>query len=99
MANFFKYAVDELHALPKIKKNFEDVSAKLISYEAKMSEVMAKVKMMIEERYKLNADNILVQQQLVAEKAEKFKETADARKVATYLELEKSDRLVKESDL
>ncbi|KAJ1392651.1 putative filamin A-interacting protein 1-like [Sesbania bispinosa] len=92
MGNFFKYVVDELHALPQIKK-IEDVSAKLISDEAKMAEALAKVKTITKERDKLFADNVLLQQQLATKTTEKLKATADTRKAASDLELEQADRL------
>ncbi|KAJ1401484.1 nesprin-1-like [Sesbania bispinosa] len=106
MATFFKYVMDELHVLHDIKKNFEDVSAKLLSDEAKMKEALSKVQLMTEERDQLSAENVLLQQKLATEKDEKLKAeseitkaTKTARKALEDLEAEKLNWKSKEIEL
>ncbi|KAJ1430772.1 hypothetical protein SESBI_07602 [Sesbania bispinosa] len=106
MATFFKYVVDELHVLLDIKKNFEDVSTKLLSDKAKISDALNKVKLMTKECDQLSAENILLQQKLATEKAERINAEAEATKAAETakkalddLKLERLDRQVKEPEL
>ncbi|KAJ1404875.1 hypothetical protein SESBI_26277 [Sesbania bispinosa] len=61
-----------------------------------MTEALAKVQNLIEERDKLVADIVTLQKQLVAETTEKLKYTAKAQKVVCDLKAEVNDRKVKE---
>ncbi|KAJ1404842.1 hypothetical protein SESBI_26244, partial [Sesbania bispinosa] len=96
MAQYFTYIFDELAVLPYIKKDFQVVSAKLKSDEVKMTEAIAKVKTLTDDRDKLEAGMIVLQQKLASETAEKIKVFAEAKKEASTLELEKEDRDIKE---
>ncbi|KAJ1382056.1 trafficking kinesin-binding protein 1-like isoform X4 [Sesbania bispinosa] len=57
MAEFFHSAIDEVAALPQIKKDFETVSKKLKDDEVNMQDALRKVKGLSDENVKLTDKN------------------------------------------
>ncbi|KAJ1390999.1 putative coiled-coil domain-containing protein [Sesbania bispinosa] len=78
MARCFEYVVDELDALPEMKKKFESVLAVLVDDKQKMSKAIETIKLLIEERDKLVGEITPFKKDLAEEKVEKLKTVADA---------------------
>ncbi|KAJ1393836.1 hypothetical protein SESBI_34656, partial [Sesbania bispinosa] len=97
-AEFFLALLPTSSCSLRLKNNFHEVATKLQNDEVKMNEAIAQVTALTEERDKLNASNILQQQQLVTEKAENLQVVAEIKRVSEDLvaEIERHKQREKE---
>ncbi|KAJ1382846.1 hypothetical protein SESBI_43899 [Sesbania bispinosa] len=98
MAEFFHNTIDEVAALPNIKKDFESVTEKLNADEVKMTEALGKVKNLTDENLRLEENNTKLAEEitklkaaLAAKKAEAIQVVLEKQKVVEDAETEKEN--------
>ncbi|KAJ1387229.1 hypothetical protein SESBI_40142 [Sesbania bispinosa] len=96
MAEFFHSTIDEVAALPRIKKDFEAVSKKLKDDEVKMQDALGKVKGLSDDNIKLTEKNKGMVEEieklkldLAAKKSEAIQAVLEKQKAAEDLEAAK----------
>ncbi|KAJ1397219.1 hypothetical protein SESBI_31953 [Sesbania bispinosa] len=96
IAKFFHNTIDEVAALPQIKKDFEVVSKKLKDDEVKMQDALGKVKRLSDDNIKLTEknkglvkENEKLKLDLAAKKSEAIQAVLEKQKVAEDLEAAK----------
>ncbi|KAJ1384607.1 hypothetical protein SESBI_42379 [Sesbania bispinosa] len=81
MAEFFHNTIDEVVALPKIKKDLEAVTEKLKADEVKMTEALGKVKNLTDENLRLEDNNTKLTEEITNLKAALAAKKAEAIQV------------------
>ncbi|KAJ1383975.1 NTP pyrophosphohydrolase MazG, putative catalytic core [Sesbania bispinosa] len=104
MAEFFHSTIDEVAALPQVKKDFEAVTKKLKDDEAKMVEALGKVKGLSDDNLKLTENNGKLLEEieklkldLAAKKSETIQVVLEKQKVVEDFEAAKEDWKLKEA--
>ncbi|KAJ1437340.1 hypothetical protein SESBI_03667 [Sesbania bispinosa] len=105
MAEFFHSTIDEVAALPQIKKDFEAVSKKLKDDEVVMQDALKKVRGLSDENFKLTDKNTELEEEieklksaLAAKRSEAIQAVIEKQKMAEDLENARGEWKLKEAE-